>query len=84
MSEKKRRVVVGFMNLEKAYDRINREALWRVLRMHDVGGTLLNGIKSMHVNNLACVIVKGDGSKRFRIKSGVSCPLGSSMCIGMQ
>ena len=29
--EKKGRVCVGFMNLEKAYDRVNKEALWRVM-----------------------------------------------------
>ena len=38
------------MDFEKAYDRVNREALWQVLRMYDVGGKLLNGIKSMHSN----------------------------------
>ena len=26
--EKKLRVYVGFMDLEKAYDKVNREALW--------------------------------------------------------
>ena len=36
------------------------EELWQVLRMHDVGGKLLNGIKIMYVNSLlACVTVKG-------------------------
>ena len=35
---------MGFMDLEKVYDRVNREALWQVLRMYDVGGILLNGI----------------------------------------
>ena len=38
----KRRVYAGFMNLEKAYDRVDREALWQVLRMYDVGAKLLN------------------------------------------
>ena len=33
---KKCRVYVGFMDLEKANDRVNREALWQVLRMYDV------------------------------------------------
>ena len=46
---------VGFMDLEKAYDRVNREALWQLLRITVVGGNLMNGIKSMHVNSLACV-----------------------------
>ena len=35
---------VAFMNLENAYDRVNREALWQVLRLYDVGSKLLNGI----------------------------------------
>ena len=36
--EKKCRVYVRFIDLEKTYNRINREALWQVLRMHDMGG----------------------------------------------
>ena len=39
---RKNEVNVGFMDLEKAYDRVNREALWQVVRMYDVGGKLLN------------------------------------------
>ena len=35
--EKQRRVYVGFIDLEKSYNRINREALWQVLRMYDGG-----------------------------------------------
>ena len=52
-------VYVGFMDLEKAYDTVNRAALWQVLRMYDVGGKLLNGIKIMYINSLTCVRVKG-------------------------
>ena len=33
-------VYVGFMDLEKAYDVVNRESLWQVLRMYDLGGKL--------------------------------------------
>ena len=32
--EKKHRV---YVDLEKAYDRVNMEALWQVLRIYDVG-----------------------------------------------
>ena len=46
-----------FMDLEKAYDRVNREAL----RMYGLGGKLLNGIKSMYDNSVACVrITEGE------------------------
>ena len=74
--EKKCRVHVGFMDLEKPYDRVHRKALWQVLRMYDVGGKLLNDIKSIYVNSLACVRIKGCESEPSRIDSGVR-----EMCI---
>ena len=50
---------IRFMDLEKAYDRVNREPLWQVLRMYDLGPILLNRTKSMYVNNLMCLSVNG-------------------------
>ena len=44
---------------EKACGRVNRKVIWQVLRIYDVRGKLLNGIKSMYVNSLAYVRVKG-------------------------
>ena len=52
------------MDLEKAYD---GEVLWEVLRMHDVGGKLLSGIKSMHIDSLTYVRVKGNEIEWFKI-----------------
>ena len=45
---------MGFIDLENAYNRVTREALWHVLRMYDVVGKLLSGIKSIYVDSLAC------------------------------
>ena len=42
-----------------------------MLRMYDVGGKLLNGIKSVYVNSVAYVRVKRCDSECFRIDSGV-------------
>ena len=50
--------VLGFIDLEKTYDKVNREALWLVLRMYDVEDILLNGIKNMYVDSSACIRVK--------------------------
>ena len=60
---------LSFIDLEKAYDRVNREALWQVLRMYDVKAKLLNRIKSMYVDSSSCVRVKGGESEQFRIDS---------------
>ena len=57
------------MDLEKAYYRVNREALWQVLRMYDAGGKLLS--VSRYFNILACVRIKGSEGEALRIDSGV-------------
>ena len=62
---------MGFIELEKAYDRVNSEALWKVLRMYDVEDKLLSGIKSMYVDSSPYVRIKGSESEWFRIDSGV-------------
>ena len=49
--EKKCRVYVDFIDLEKVYNGVNRETLWQVLRMYNVRGKLLIGIKSMYVDS---------------------------------
>ena len=61
--EKKCRAYVGFMDLEKACEWVNREALWQALRMYDVSCKLLNSIKSVRV--------KVGESECFRINSSV-------------
>ena len=53
--ERKDVACVGFIDLKKPYDRDKRKTFWHVLRMYDVGGKLLSGIKSMYVDSLTCV-----------------------------
>ena len=50
---------VDFIDLEKVYDRVNRKALWLVLRMYGwCRCKLLCGINNMFVDSLAYVRVK--------------------------
>ena len=51
--------------------RVSRETLWQVLRMYDVGGKLLNGIKIIYVNSLACVRVKGCEDVRVSVLESI-------------
>ena len=77
---------MGFKDMEKAYDRVNRKALWHMLRMYDVGGKMLSGIKTMYVDSLACVNVKGDervGYDKLWGETRVYCvPLGFQCIYG--
>ena len=43
--------VCKFLELKKVFDKVNREALWRALRMYDVDGNLLKDINSRYVNS---------------------------------
>ena len=43
---------MGFVDLEKAYGRVNREDLCQVVRLYDEGNKLLNDIRSKNINNL--------------------------------
>ena len=49
----------SFMDLEKVYEKVKREAHMIGIKnvwMYDVGNKLLNDIKNMRVNSLACIV----------------------------
>ncbi len=48
------------MDLEKAYDRIDRKGLWDTLSVYEVGGKLFEGIKFFYKNTSASVRVNGE------------------------
>ena len=53
-----------------SWRRVNRETLWRVLRIYDVDGKLLNSLR-VRMLSLAYGRVKGSESECFRIDSGL-------------
>ena len=61
----------AFLDLEKAYDRIDRDALWNVLRSYGIGGRLLQGVKNLYVGSKACVRVENEVSERFPVREGL-------------
>ena len=71
MKEKEKRVWIAFMDLEKAYDRVDRDALWQVLRIYGIGGRVLRGIMSFYVEGKACVRVGDEVSECFEVKMGL-------------
>ena len=64
-------VYVAFLDLEKAYDRVDREALWKVLRIYGIGGRLLQAVESMYAGSKACVRVGSEVSEWFPVRVGV-------------
>ena len=63
-------VYFAFLDLEKVYDRVDRDAMWNVLRLYGIGGRLLRGVKSLYVGSKACVKVRNEVSEWFPRKWG--------------
>ena len=84
---KGKEVFWAFMDLEKAYDRIDREGMWKMLGLYGVGGRLLEGVKSFYTNSNACVGVGNSESGSFPLRMGlgkaVGCLLGCIAFIWM-
>ena len=59
------------LDLEKAYDRVDRDAMWNVLRLNGIGGRLLRGAKSLYVGSKACVRVGNEVSEWFPVRVGL-------------
>jgi len=69
--ERGKEVAWAFMDLEKAYDRIDRSALWKVLCIYGVGGRLLRGVQSFYNASRACVRVANGVSEWFPVNVGL-------------
>ena len=44
-----------FMDLEKAYDRVDRSKLWQVLWEYEIEEKAIGSIRSLYRNSRACV-----------------------------
>ena len=57
----------GFMDLEKAYDMMDRHGMWQMLIVYGVGGKLLKAVQSFYKDSRACVQVGNYMSAGFRL-----------------
>jgi len=62
---------VAYMDLEKAYDRVDRDAMWRVLGMYGINGDLLKAIQSLYAESEARVRVCREEGEWFSVKAGL-------------
>ena len=58
----------AFMDLEKACDRVDWEALWNALKMYGVGSTVVGRSKSLYMAASACVRMDEEHTESFPIR----------------
>ena len=68
---KNKRMIMVCVDLEKAYDNVNRDLMWNVLEEYGIRGRLAKAVRSMYVNCEACVRVLGGKSDWFKVEQGV-------------
>ncbi len=68
---KRKKLYAAFMDLEKAYDRVDWLALWDVLKIYGVGGKLLSAVKSFYEEASICVKISGETCEHYEIKVGL-------------
>ena len=70
-TSKKKRVYCAFVDYTKAFDLIERSALWMKLLCNGINGKILDVIKSMYSNAKSCVKIDGKISEYFSCCKGV-------------
>ena len=60
-----------FVDQEKAFDRVNRDKLWKVLEQCGVMGQLIDNIGAIYANSRSAVRTASGTSDWFPVTSGV-------------
>ena len=60
----------AFLDLEKAYDTIDRPGMWQILRVYGIGEKLLDKVQSFYIDSRACVRVVNDAGEWFPVNVG--------------
>jgi len=66
-----KKLFVAFIDFKKAFDSVNREALWTILNNYGIKGNVVNVLKSMYDSVSSCVRCADGLSEYFECLSGL-------------
>ncbi|KAI8482551.1 hypothetical protein Bbelb_396990 [Branchiostoma belcheri] len=69
--EYRKPLYAAYVDLKQAFDSVDRQCLWKVLRILGVPSKLLDLLSLLHSDTTSCVRVNGQTSDPFTINSGV-------------
>nr|CAH8853146.1 unnamed protein product [Trichobilharzia regenti] len=62
---------LNFIDFEKAFDRVDREVIWKLLEYYGVPQIFINLIQQLYDNGTCQVIHNGELSEAFGVTTGV-------------
>ena len=66
--KKRKELYVAVMDLEKAYNKVCREELWRVMHECGVDGYLIRSMSSLYIGSGACVGLGSRVREHFEVR----------------
>ena len=69
--DKNKCLYVAYMDLDIAYERVDKEPMWRVLGMCGINGQLLKAVQSLYEKSEVCVRVCGEEGEWFEVGVGL-------------
>ena len=64
-------LVLTFVDFTKAFDSVNREAMWKILAYYGIPDKIIKAIKTMYNNSFSKISYNGQLSEKFQINSGI-------------
>lgn len=69
--EKWKQLHFAFLDISKAYDSVDRPAMWKILKKFGLPSKIIDIIESLHVGQQGRIIQNGQLSRPFNIESGL-------------
>lgn len=63
--------ILTFIDFSKAFDSINREIMWKILKHYGIPEKIINAIKCLYDNSASCVAIGPKISTEFKVTSGI-------------
>ena len=65
------KIIINFVDFEKAFDNLNRDNIWEIMKSYGIPDKIINIIKLFYNNYRCSVLHNGTQSSWFTVKSGV-------------
>ena len=69
--EQRQPLYMGFIDLTKAFDSVNRDLLWKILSRYGCPQKFINILRLLHDDMSVTVLANGSSTESFKVKSGV-------------